>query len=150
MSRRPTPDCGLDLIKHFEGWSATPYMCPAAHPTIAWGAIWGRDGKRVTMSHPAVTKEQGTDLLKRDLNICERSVIQLINTELSDEQYAALVSFCFNLGSGSLECSTLRKKLNRGDYDGAAREFGRWVFAGGKRLRGLVLRRRAEMELFLE
>ena len=101
------------------------------------------------MSHPAVTKEQGTDLLKRDLKICERSVIQLINTELSDEQYAALVSFCFNLGSGSLECSTLRKKLNRGDYDGAAREFGRWVFAG-KRLRGLVLRRRAEMELFLE
>ena len=149
MSRRATPDAGLDIIKHFEGWSATPYICPAAHATIGWGAIWGLDGKRVTMNHPEINKDEGTLLLKRALRICERAVLRLIDTELTDNQYSSLVSFTYNLGAGSLQSSTLRRKLNRGEYESAAREFSRWVFAAGRRLRGLVLRRQAETELFL-
>ena len=89
MSRRATPDAGLDIIKHFEGWSATPYICPAAHATIGWGAIWGLDGKRVTMNHPEINKDEGTLLLKRDLRICERAVLRLIATELTDNQYSS-------------------------------------------------------------
>jgi lysozyme len=101
------------------------------------------------MNHPEINKDEGTLLLKRDLRICERAVLRLIDTELTDNQYSSLVSFTYNLGAGSLQSSTLRRKLNRGEYESAAREFSRWVFAGGRRLRGLVLRRQAETELFL-
>ena len=75
---------GVDLIKHYEGFSSSPYLCPAAHWTIAYGAIWGLDGTRVTRSHPDVTKEQGDQLLRRDVGKSERAVLRLIRVPLSD------------------------------------------------------------------
>jgi lysozyme len=72
----------------------------------------------------------------------------LVTAPLSDGQFAALASFAFNLGGGNLAKSTLLKKLNAGDYAGAAEEFGRWVKSGGQTLPGLVARRAAETALF--
>jgi len=139
---------GLSIIKTFEGWSPTVYVCPAGVPTIGYGSIWDLDGNRVTMSHPSITKDEGQILLQRELRHIQRAVGQLVNVPLNANQYSALASWTFNLGSGRLQSSTLRRKLNRGDYDGASAEFPKWRRAGGKILKGLVLRRAKEKELF--
>ena len=90
---------------------------------------------------------EGEKMLKRDLERLERGVHRLCPLPLTEGQYDALVSFSFN--TGSLSVSTLRKKVLRGDFEGAADEFPRWVFAAGRRLAGLVRRREAERALFL-
>ena len=123
-------DEGLDLIKLYEGYSSSAYLCPAAHWTIGYGAIWGLDGKRVTEDHPDIDEEQANQLLKRDVQNSEVAVLRQIKVPLEDGQFDSLCSFVFNLGSGSLQSSTLKRKINRGDYIGAADEFPRWVYAG--------------------
>ena len=90
---------------------------------------------------------KGETSLAGHLQRFERGVHRLCPVPLTQGQYDALVSFSFNTGSVSV--STIRKKLLRGDYEGAANEFPRWVFAGGRRLAGLVRRREAERILFL-
>jgi|TARA_R100000995_G_C3472812_1_gene119231 lysozyme len=142
-------DEGLDLIKLYEGYSPSAYLCPAAHWTIGYGAIWGLDNTRVTEDHPDINEEQADQLLRRDVSISERTVLRLIRVPLEDGQFNALCSFVFNLGSGSLQSSTLRRKINRGDYIGAADEFPRWVFAGGRKLKGLIKRRAHERLMFI-
>jgi len=143
---RKVSDEGLSLIKRFEGFSKTVYICSARHPTIGYG--------HVVLDHEmenfveGISEKRATDLLKQDVGIAERAVLRHINVPLSDGQFDALVSFTFNLGSGALQRSTLRRKLNRQEYSLAANEFSRWVWAGGKRLKGLVRRRQAEAELF--
>jgi len=145
---RHITDNGLNLIKHFEGFSETVYLCPAGHPTIGYG--------HVVLDHEVedfidgITKEQASNLLKQDANLAEQAVGRFIRVALTDGQFDALVSFTFNLGSGALQRSTLRSKLNRKDYAGASREFSRWVWAGGRRLKGLVRRRHAEATLFAQ
>ena len=88
-------------------------------------------------------------LLIRDLENSEGWVSRLIKTALTENQYSALTSFTFNVGAGALQRSTLRMKLNRGEYQGAADEFPKWRIAGGRILAGLVRRRAAERSLFL-
>ena len=146
---RHITDDGLNLIKTYEGYSSHAYLCPALHWTIGYGAIWGLDHKRVTEDHPDITEYQADQLLRRDVGKSEQSVIRLIRVPLEDGQYDSLCSFVFNLGSGALQSSTLRRKLNRGDYIGAADEFPRWVFAGGRKLKGLIRRRNHERLMFL-
>ena len=124
-------------------------MCPALHWTIGYGAIWGLDGKRVTEDHPDIDEEQANQLLKRDVRNSEVAVLRQIKVTLDDGQFDALCSFVFNLGSGSLQSSTLKRKINRGDYIGAADEFPRWVYAGGRKLKGLIKRRNHERLMFL-
>jgi GH24 family phage-related lysozyme (muramidase) len=85
----------------------------------------------------------------RDLAPREVAVSRLITVPLNQNQFDALVSFVFNLGSGALQCSTLRRRLNAGAYLEAADEFPKWVYAGGRKLKGLVRRREAERILFL-
>ena len=133
---------GIDLIKDFEGFRSEPYLCSASVPTIGYGSTLG-----ITLDSPAISQEEGEALLAKDLRRFERGVHRLCPVPLTQGQYDALVSFSFN--TGSLSVSTLRKKLLRGDYEGAANEFPRWVFAGGRRLAGLVRRREAERALFL-
>lgn len=133
---------GIDLIKDFEGFRSEPYVCAGGWWTQAWGSTKG-----ITKDTPPVTMAEGEEMLKRDLERFERGVNRLCPVPLTQGQYDALVSFSFN--TGSLSVSTLRKKLLRGDYEGAANEFPRWVFAGGRRLAGLVRRREAERVLFL-
>ena len=88
------------------------------------------------------------DWVRHELARTEYDVSRLINVPLTENQFGALVSFTYNVGSGNLKASTLRQKLNRGDYAGAADEFPKWRRAGGKILRGLVRRRAAERALF--
>ncbi len=78
----------------------------------------------------------------------KRSVLRLITVPLTNSQFDALVSFTFNLGGGALQRSTLRRKVNREEHDDVPAEFLRWVWAGGKKLRGLVRRREAELLLY--
>ena len=146
--RRMT-DEGLDLIKLYEGYSSSPYLCPANHWTIGYGAIWGMDDKRVTEDHPDINEDQADYLLRRDVKKSEMAVLRHIRVPLEDGQFNALCSFVFNLGSGALQSSTLRRKINRGDYIGAANEIPRWVFAGGRKLKGLVRRREHERLMFI-
>lgn len=142
-------DAGLAIIEGFESLSLVPYLDPDGVPTIGYGAIYGLDGSRVTMAHPAITEEQALWLLKRDTAVAERSIAKLVSVPLTPNQFSALGSFTFNVGGGRLQASTLRSKLNRQDYDGAADEFPTWRRSGGMIRKGLVRRRAAERGLFL-
>jgi lysozyme len=95
-----------------------------------------------------LTAEEIDEILRKDLNRFEQGVLRLINVKLTQGQFDALVSFSFNVGLGNLQNSTLRMKLNRGDYEGAAEQFLVWTKAGGKVLKGLVIRRTHEKEMF--
>ena len=135
---------GIDLIKRFEGFSAIVYMCPAGYPTIGYG--------HVVKSHEdfsnGITEGQAEELLRQDAQIAERAVLRLINVPLTDGQFDALVSFTYNLGGGALQRSTLRRKINREEHAEVPEQFMRWVWAGGRKLKGLVRRRVAESELY--
>jgi len=137
---------GLDLIKRFEGFSPTIYTCPAGYPTIGYGhVVRGDERDRFA---DGIDEGEARDLLQRDVRWAERGVLRLIDVPLTDGQFDALVSFTFNLGTGALQRSTLRRKVNREEHDKVPSEFMRWVWADGRRLRGLVLRRKAEAELY--
>ncbi|WP_086930637.1 lysozyme [Agarilytica rhodophyticola] len=142
---RKTNQAGIDLITKYEGFSKTVYICPANYPTIGYGHLV-RDHEDFSNG---VTEEEAMQLLKKDLITAERAVTQLINVPLTDGQFDALVSFTFNLGSGALQRSTLRRKLNRSDYDSVPYELKKWVWAGGKKLKGLMKRRQEEVEFFI-
>ncbi len=139
-----TSATGINLIKHFEGFSATPYKCPANYLTIGYGHVI-----KPSESFAELTKQQAEALLRADLQSFEGSVVRLITTPLRQNQFDALVSFAYNLGAGALQRSTLRQKVNRLEHHSAAAEFLRWVYAGGRRLNGLVVRRQAESVLYL-
>ena len=134
---------GLDLIKQFEGLRLNAYLCAAGVPTIGYGHTKGVD------MDDAITKEQAEELLREDIHEFELIVQRLVYYKITQNQFDALVSFAFNLGGDSLKHSTLLKKLNAGDIAGAANEFNKWVFAGKKKLTGLVKRRSAERLLFI-
>ena len=134
---------GLELIKEFEGFRSNAYRDSVGVATIGYGHTKG-----VRMGD-VITRAQGEAFLLGDTQDAQEAVERLVTVPLTQNQYDALVSFTFNLGSGNLASSTLLKKLNDGDYPGAADEFPRWVHAGGKKLEGLVRRRNAERRLFL-
>ncbi len=136
---------GVDLIKQFEGLRLEPYLCAAGVPTIGYGHTRG-----VTMKSRRISQEQADDYLRRDLLDAERAVQHFVTVAMNDNQFAALVSFVFNVGLSNFLASTLRKKLNAGEYLEAASEFQKWVYAGKKRIPGLVNRRAAEKALFLK
>jgi lysozyme len=95
-----------------------------------------------------ITEDEATEILVLDVAKAEKAVLRLITVPLSDGQFDALVSFTFNLGSGALQRSTLRRKVNREDHAEVPAEFLRWVWAGGKKLKGLIRRREAEAALY--
>ena len=152
-----TNEQGIALIKKWEGIvdglpdtpGYDPYLDPIGIPTIGWGSIWGLDSSRVSMSHRPITKDEAQYLLERELRHTERAIARLVRVSLNANQFSALASFCYNVGSGNLQTSTLRMKLNRRDYMGACNEFWKWRRGGGKILRGLVNRRAEEKRLFL-
>ena len=137
---------GLDLIKRFEGFRPTVYICPAGWPTIGYGHVV-RESERQRFS-AGIDERAAEELLRRDVQTAEKAVLRLIHVPLSDGQFSALVSFVFNLGAGSLQRSTLRRKINRGEHEAVPAEFRRWVWAGGRKLKGLIQRREAEILLF--
>ncbi len=143
-----TSDKGIALIKQFEGCKLTAYQDSVGVWTIGYGWTQPVDGKPIR-GGMTIKQETAERLLKTGLVSYENDVSRLVKVELNQGQFDALVSFTYNLGSRSLSTSTLLRKLNGGDYAGAADEFLRWNKAGGKVLSGLTRRREAERALFL-
>lgn len=135
----------VDFVKGFEGKFLEAYYCPAGVLTIGYGHT-GDDVK----PGMEISEAEADALLAADLEHFARGVDQLVDAPLNDNQFSALVSFCFNLGLGAFKGSTLFKKLKAHDYKGAADEFPRWNKAGGRVLAGLTRRREAERALFLK
>lgn len=136
---------GLRFIQQFEGLALAPYRCPAGYLTVGYGHVLT---PTECQTLPQITADTARSFLAQDVRIAEQSVARLITSPLRQHQFDALVSFTFNLGSGALQRSTLRRLINRGDHQNAPHEFTRWVWAGGKKLPGLVKRRQAEAELY--
>jgi lysozyme len=133
---------GIDLIKKYEDFSPCPYSRPAGLLTIGYGHVILPEEE---WQH--VTEEEGEELLRADLAKAEHAVLRNIQVPLRDHQFDALVSFTFNLGGGALQRSTLRSKINNGDED-ITSEFLRWIWCKGRKLAGLIARRREEAMLW--
>lgn len=148
MAHRQITEVGMGLIKSSEGFSPIRYICPAGWWTIGFGhAI--RKGEKWDSPTAIITAEEALELLDKDNDEAEKAVLRLITVPLEDDQFDALVDFTFNLGSGALQRSTLRSKLNRYEYYDAANELLKWIWGGGRILPGLVKRRKLERNLFL-
>jgi GH24 family phage-related lysozyme (muramidase) len=139
---------GLIIVKRCEGCELKAYQDSVGVWTIGYGHTSAAGDPQV-FAGQTISEAQAEAILKKDLEMFENGVRDLVKVPVNSDQFSALVSFSFNLGLGALGGSTLLKKLNAGDYQGAADEFPRWVKAGGQTLPGLVKRRNAERALFL-
>lgn len=140
---------GIDLIKSFEGLRLKPYLCSANVPTIGYGNTFYENRKKVTLKDPAITEERATELLSWSLNSFEQYVDSYCRDDINQNQFDALVSFCYNLGPTNLKNSTLLKKVNADPKDPSiAAEFLKWNKACGRALKGLTRRRQAESDLY--
>jgi lysozyme len=140
---------GLDLIKEFEGLSLKPYLCSAKVPTIGYGSTFYESGAKVQMTDKPITKERAEDLLEIVANRFATRVFTMLKKPVTQNQFNALVSFAFNVGSGALSSSTLLKKVNANPKDLTIRnEFLKWNKAGGVTLKGLTNRRIKEADLY--
>ena len=134
---------GLELIKEFEGLRLKAYLCSAKVWTIGYGHTKG------VKKGDTCTQEEADAFLVADVKWVLTAVERTVKVPLTSGQRAAVNSFIFNCGAGAFRTSTLLRKLNAGDYKGAADEFPRWNKAGGKVIKGLVRRRAAERKVFL-
>ena len=137
-------DLAIPIIKKYEGFSAVPYKCPSLVWTIGYGSTLLTDGTRVSASTPAISRAKATEMLEAEVARLHASIPRGPNPERA----AALVSFAYNLGLGALRSSTLWRLHRAGNYEAAAQEFPKWKFAGGRPLRGLLLRRIDEQRLY--
>ncbi|GKX63037.1 lysozyme [Pragia fontium] len=137
-----TSQSGVEHIKSFESCQLKAYLCPAKVWTIGYGHTSG------VKPNDQISAMQAERYLKADLVRVEQDVLRIVKVPLTQGQFDALVSFAFNCGARALSTSTLLRKLNKRDYSGAADEFGRWVYANGKRFAGLERRRRLEKRMF--
>ena len=154
-----TSEKGIQLIKHFEGCHLKPYLCPALLWTVGYGHVLYPEQNRLPLAqrksynlkieHFRNWEQSEVDaLLKQDLQRFELGVMRYITVPLKQNEFDALVSFSFNLGLGTLQRSSIRSKLNRGDKEGAIETLLKYCRAGGKILKGLQRRRAAEADLF--
>lgn len=133
---------GLDLIKKYEGLRLEAYKCPAGVWTIGYGHTKG------VMPRMKISKEEAERLLKHDVSIVELKVVNTVG-KLQACKIDALVSFAFNVGMAAFYRSTLCRKVKANSDDASIRaEFGKWVYAGSKKLPGLVKRRAEEAEMY--
>ncbi len=133
---------GIDLIKRFEGLRLSPYRCPTGLWTIGWGHT------RTVRPGMQLNEAAAEKLLDEDLSLAENAVSRLVTVPLSENQYAALVAFVFNVGAGNFEKSPLLRLLNRGWYEQVPAQLARWNRASGEVLGGLARRRAAEAKLW--
>lgn len=145
-------EVALNLCRTFEGFSARPYLCPAGVPTIGYGATMYEDGTKVTLADPSITKSKAENLLYKQLaavyapgvaRLCPGLFTEALATN-NWNRFCAIVDFAYNLGVGALQTSTLRRKINEGDWGESKNQLIRWVRAQGVVLPGLVKRRKAE------
>ena len=139
----------IRLIKHHEGVRNKPYKCPAGLFTVGVGHLIG-DGKTLPASwNRTFTNEEIDGILKSDLSRFELGISKMLpNVQLKQHEFDALVSFCFNLGLGCFQRSTIRQALLRGNKEQAMESLMKYCRAGGKILRGLENRRKDERRLF--
>jgi len=140
---------GLALIKQWEGLRLAAYKDAAGVWTIGYGHTRAA-GHPIPHAGMTISETEAESLLASDLRQYERAVQEAVHVPLHDNQFAALVSFCYNVGPGAFAQSTLCKKLNQGDYDAVPLELAKWTRAGGKKLKGLVNRRAAEAGLWVK
>ena len=142
-----------ELCRHFEGFSSKPYICPAGYPTIGYGTVYKPDGTKVTMQDAPISKETAEQWLIRELESNYMVGVLRASPGLISHPnaLAAMTDFAYNLGVGRYRGSTLRRKINAQDWDGAKEQLMRWVngtVQGVFRpLPGLVRRRKAEVDL---
>ena len=142
---------GADFIARFEGCILRLYNDPTNNATIGIGHLVHMgpiNGSEPAELKHGITRERAIELLQEDARTAAAAVRRLIRVPLKQHQLDALISFTFNCGEGALKTSTLRKKLNAGDYDAVPSELRKWVFSQGKKLPGLARRREAEGALF--
>jgi lysozyme len=140
---------GIVLIKHHEGIRNRPYKCPAGLWTVGIGHLIG-NGKSLPDSwNRTFTNDEIDLILRKDLKRFEDGLLRLLpNVRLKQNEFDALVSFCFNLGLGCFQRSTIRQAILRGDKKKAMESLLKYCRAGGKILRGLQIRRLDEKALF--
>jgi lysozyme len=144
-------ELAAELCRRFEGFRSKPYLCPAGIPTVGYGSTYYAGGKKVALADPSITEEAARALLMSELHhTYAPGVLRLCPILATDERkFNAIVDFVYNLGVGKLQSSTLRRKINAQDWDGAQEQLLLWTRGGGKVLPGLVKRRAAERALFL-
>ena len=162
-------DKGEHLMHSFEGYRTRPYRCSAAIWTVGWGhamyadqlalpnickegytGLTRGDYQLKEGDNRAWSKDELVELFKKDIELFERGVLRLSpNLANHQNKFDAIVSFAYNAGLGNYQRSTIRMKVNRGEWDAAADSFMSWTKAGGKEIAGLVKRRKAERALFL-
>ena len=135
---------GLKLIAYFEGIRLKPYKCSAGLWTVGIGHLIGDGSYLPDDWNRTFTLEEVYALLAKDVARFERGVERYCPNRLTQSCFDALVSFSFNLGLGTLQRSSVRQKINRQDYSGAAKVILKYNKAGGVVNRGLTLRRQAE------
>ena len=137
------------LCRQFEGYRAKPYLCPAGVPTIGYGSTYYADGRKVTLADPPMSEENARTLLMIELeHTYLPGVLRNCPGLITDARKCnAIVDFCYNLGVGRLQTSTLKRKINANDWEGAKEQLMLWTKGGGKVLPGLLKRRTAECAL---
>jgi lysozyme len=140
---------GYKLICEFEGLRLKPYLCSAKVPTIGYGNTYYPDGKRVTLLDKEITKEYAFEIFKVIADKFGTRVLSMVKKPLTQNQFNALVSFAYNVGTGAFSTSTLLKKVNTNPNDISIKsEFAKWNKANGKIVNGLVNRRKKESEVY--
>jgi len=139
----------IGLVEYFEGFRSKPYKCPAGIWTIGLGSTVYSDGRRVTSGDAPVTLEQARALAQHELeHTYLPGVLRNCPVLATNERKCnAIVDFCYNLGVGRLQTSTLKRKINAQDWDVAKKQLMLWTKGGGKVLPGLLKRRQAEVTL---
>ena len=139
------------LCRQFEGYRAKPYLCPAGVPTIGYGSTYYADGRKVMLEDAPMSEPDARALLMYELQhtYLPGALRQCPNLIADERKCNAIVDFCYNLGIGRLQTSTLKRKINAGDWEGAREQLMLWTKGGGKVLPGLVRRREAEKALLL-
>ncbi len=142
-------DIAAGLCKRFEGFRSKPYLCPAGVPTIGYGSTYYADGRKVQLTDAPIDEPTASALLLSELqHTYLPGVLRNCPGLATDERKLnAIVDFCYNLGVGRLQTSTLRRKINASDWPGAKEQLMLWTRGGGKVLPGLVSRRQAECKL---
>jgi lysozyme len=142
-------ELAAELCKRFEGFRSKPYLCPANVPTIGYGSTYYANGVKVTLNDHLTTQEEAHVLLMHELeHTYLPGVVRNCPILLTDvKKCNAIVDFCYNLGIGRLQTSTLKRKINASDWEGAQEQLMLWTKGGGKVLPGLLKRRVAECAL---
>ena len=138
----------MPVLERFEGLRLRPYLCPAGVPTIGVGSTRYEDGRPVSLTDPPITRARALEIAQHQL---EREylprVLELCPGIDTSRRLAALTDFAYNLGTGALRASTLRRRVLAGRWDLVPGELRKWVRGGGRVLPGLVARREAECRL---